>query len=53
MQLLARVILTFVSFVTLVSSNISDWNYTHIFSELWSPHAHFHGAWFVLAINLL
>jgi hypothetical protein len=29
-----------VSIVTLVDSNISDWNRTHIFSELWSPHAH-------------
>jgi len=39
--------------VTLIGSNISDWNRTHIFSELWSPHAHFCGAWFVLAISLL
>jgi len=45
--------LTLVSIVTLVGSNISDWNRTHIFSELWSPHAHFHGAWFVVAISLL
>src|SRR5829696_3806217 len=52
-QLLARAILTLVSIVTLVGSNISDWNRTHIFSELWSPHAHFHGAWFVVAISLL
>ena len=51
--LLARAILTLVSIVTLVGSNISDWNRTHIFSELWSPHAHFHGAWFVVAISLL
>jgi hypothetical protein len=32
---------------------ISFWNNTHIFSELWSPHAHFRGAWFVIAISLL
>jgi len=38
--LLARAILTLVSIVTLVDSNISDWSRTHIFSELWSPHAH-------------
>ena len=52
-QLLARANLTLVSIVTLVDSNISDWNRTHIFSELWSPHAHLHAAWFVLAISLL
>jgi len=21
----------------------ADWNHTHIFSEVWSPHARFHG----------
>jgi Family of unknown function (DUF6640) len=50
---LARILISFVTLVTLVGSNIADWNDTHIFSELWSPHAHFHGAWFVIAISLL
>jgi uncharacterized protein DUF6640 len=50
---LARILITFVTAVTLVGSNIADWNSTHIFSELWSPHAHFHGAWFVVAVSLL
>jgi hypothetical protein len=49
----ARILISFVAFITLVGSNIADWNNTHIFSELWSPHAHFHGAWFVVAISLL
>ena len=51
--MLARANLTLVSLVTLVGWNISGWNRTHIFSVLWSPHAHFHGAWFVVAISLL
>ena len=38
--MLARANLTLVSIVTLVDSNISDWSRTHIFSELWSRHAH-------------
>jgi uncharacterized protein DUF6640 len=42
-----------VSLITLIGSNIADWNKTHIFSELWSPDAHFHGAWFVIAVSLL
>ena len=50
---LARILITFVTMVTLVGSNIADWNNTHIFSELWSQHAHFHGAWFVIAVSLL
>jgi hypothetical protein len=53
MNLLARALITFVSLVTLVGSNISDWNHTHILSDLWSPHARFHGAWFVIAMSLL
>jgi Family of unknown function (DUF6640) len=53
MVMLSRIFISFVSLVTLVGSNIADWNKTHIFSELWSPHAHFHGAWFVIAISLL
>ncbi len=50
---LARILISFVTMVTLVGSNIADWNSTHIFSELWSPHAHFHGAWFVVTVSLL
>jgi cbb3-type cytochrome oxidase subunit 3 len=53
MFMLSRTLVSFVTLVTLVGSNIADWNNTHIFSELWSPHAHFHGAWFVIAISLL
>jgi hypothetical protein len=53
MLLLARGLITFVSAVTLVGSNAADWNRTHIFSEMWSPHARFHGAWFVFAVSLL
>jgi hypothetical protein len=53
MHLLARLIITMVTLVTLIGSNVSDWNSTHIFSELWSPHARLHGAWFVVAISLL
>jgi hypothetical protein len=50
---LARGLITFVSAVTLVGSNVADWNQTHIFSGMWSPHARFHGAWFVFAVSLL
>ena len=50
---LAHTLISFVTLVTLVGSNLADWNNTHIFSELWPPHAHFHGAWFVIAISLL
>ena len=53
MLMLSRIVITFVSLTTLIGSNMADWNSTHIFSELWSPHAHFHGAWFVIAISLL
>jgi Family of unknown function (DUF6640) len=53
MFMLSRILISFVTLVTLVGSNIADWNNTHIFSELWSPHAHFHGAWFVITISLL
>jgi hypothetical protein len=53
MLMLSRILISFVSLVTLLGSNIADWNNTHIFSELWSPHAQFHGAWFVIALSLL
>jgi hypothetical protein len=50
---LARTLVTFVALMTLVGSNAADWNATHIFSEMWSPHARFHGVWFVVAVSLL
>jgi hypothetical protein len=51
---LARILISFVALLmTLIGSNLADWNNTHIFSELWSPHAHFHGAWFVITVSLL
>jgi hypothetical protein len=53
MSVLARILIGLVTLVTLIGSNVADWNDTHIFSELWSPHAHFHGAWFVIAVSLL
>ena len=53
MPVLARCLIAFVSLVTLIGSNVADWNSTHIFSEMWSPHARFHGAWFVVAVSLL
>jgi hypothetical protein len=53
MFVLARILIGLVTLVTLIGSNVADWNDTHIFSELWSPHAHFHGAWFVIAVSLL
>jgi hypothetical protein len=49
MLMLSRILISFVTLVTLVGSNIADRNNTHVFSELWSPHAQFHGAWFVIA----
>jgi hypothetical protein len=53
MPRVGRILITFVTLVTLVGSNVADWNRTHIFSELWSPHARFHGIWFVFAVSLL
>jgi len=53
MMLLARSLIALVSIETLIGSNMADWNHTHIFSEMWSPHARFHGAWFVFSVSLL
>ena len=53
MCLLARLVITLVALLTFIGSNIADWNDTHIFSELWSPHARLHGAWFVIVLSLL
>ncbi|MBK5956934.1 hypothetical protein CCR97_01705 [Rhodoplanes elegans] len=52
MLLAPRLLISVVALTTL-SGNIADWNATHIFSELWSPQARFHGAWFVIAMTLL
>jgi hypothetical protein len=52
-SLLGRIILTIGALITLMGVNIADWNDTHVFSELWSPHARFHGAWWIFAISLL
>ena len=53
MPKLARILITLVTLSTLLGSNLADWNNTHIFSQLWSPHARLHGAWFVITITLL
>jgi hypothetical protein len=42
-MLLARILVSLVSIETLIGSNLAGWNHTHIFSEMWSPHARFHG----------
>ena len=52
-MLLGRILVTIVTLITLVGSNLADWNHTHLFSELWSPHARFHGGWFIFTISLL
>lgn len=51
--MLARVLVTFATLVTLIGSNLADWNNTHLFSELWSPHAKLHGAWMIFTQSLL
>jgi hypothetical protein len=51
--MLARLLVTFATLVTLVGSNAADWNSTHLFSEQWSPHAKLHGAWMIFTQSLL
>jgi hypothetical protein len=53
MLMLARLLVSVVALITLIGSNLADWNDTHIFSPLWSPHARLHGAWFVIAMSLV
>jgi hypothetical protein len=53
MHRIARYLITVVALMTLIGSNLADWNTTHNFSELWSMHARFHGAWFDFAVSLL
>lgn len=48
MQSIAKLLIILASLGTLVLPNLAVWNDTHIFSELWSPHARFHGAWQVI-----
>jgi hypothetical protein len=48
-----RILITLGTLITLVGPNIADWNETHVFSELWSPHAHFHGAWSIFTTSFL
>ena len=51
--MLARILVTLATLMTLVGSNAADWNSTHLFSDQWSPHAKLHGAWMIFAFSLL
>jgi hypothetical protein len=48
---IGRWLITIGALLTAVVPNLADWNHTHIFSEVWSPHARFHGAWQVLHVT--
>lgn len=39
-----RVLLSVVALFTIVVPYLADWNVTHVFNPLWSPHAKFHNA---------
>jgi hypothetical protein len=39
-----RVILSIIAVGTVVSPFLADWNATHIYNPLWTPHAKFHNA---------
>ena len=49
MRVPGSIFIIFSALATLIFPNLAVWNDTHIFSELWSPHARFHGAWQVLS----
>ena len=39
-----RVLLSVIAVATIVSPYLADWNATHIYNPLWTPHAKFHNA---------
>jgi hypothetical protein len=39
-----RVMLTIIALFTIIAPFLADWNPTHIYNELWPPHAKFHNA---------
>lgn len=39
-----RVLLTLIGVFTVTAPYLADWNATHVFNPLWSPHAKFHNA---------
>ncbi len=39
-----KLLMSFLAVFTIVSPFLADWNETHIFNPLWTPHAKFHNA---------
>lgn len=39
-----RILISLVAVFTVVSPYLADWNETHIYNSLWTPHAKFHNA---------
>lgn len=39
-----KIIISFLGLFTAVSPYVADWNVTHIYNPLWTPHAKFHNA---------
>ena len=50
---LGKSILSFVLVVGAVVSTAVDWNTTHLFNPAWHPHARFHGALFLLILDVM
>ena len=50
---LGKSILSFVLVVGAVVSTAVDWNATHLFNPAWHPHARFHGALFLLILDVM